>query len=140
MFGADNFENAKLIRAGRAYITIGDSTMYAIGIQIQFQRTAQILPTLSKDRVIAIGEPQGTLTIDSMVIEGGSLPAQIKNGDCSLDSITVQYSAADGNCGNGQRSVTCKNGVASAVTLNGNGQQGYIAEGFTFTFTDLELG
>lgn len=139
MFGAENYDNAKLIRAGSAYITIGNATMYALGIQIQFQRTAQILPTLSKDRVISIGEPQGTLTIDSLVIDGGDLPSQIKNGGCSLDSITVQYSSADGNCGNGQRTITCKNGVASAVTLNGNGQQGYIAEGFTFTFTDLDM-
>lgn len=139
MFGADDFTSAKLIRAGRAYITVDSKTMYAIGIQITFQRTAQILPTLSKDRVIAIGEPQGTLTIDSMVIDGGGLPDKIKNGDCKLDSITVQYSDEDGKCGNGQKAITCKNGIASAVTLNGNGQQGYIAQGFTFTFTDLEM-
>lgn len=139
MFGA-NTSNAKVVRAGNAYITVGGATMYAIGVQIQFQRTAQILPTLSKDRIIAIGEPQGTLTIDSLVMSDSRLPSQITSGDCKLDSITVTYSAAGNNCQQGTKTVTCKNGVASAVSLTGNGSQGYIAQGFTFTFTDMQLG
>ncbi len=129
----------KVIRAGRAYITIGSDTAVAIGVQIQFQRTVNKLPTLSKDNILTVSEPQGTLTINSLLMSGkGSVWDSIKGKDCKPEPMTISYGNDDADCNPNPKQVKLSGCLASAISLSGDGSQGYIAEGVTYTFTDME--
>lgn len=131
-------DNPTVIRAGRAYVTIGDDTTVAIGIQVQFQRTVNRLPTLSRSNILTVSEPQGTLTINSLVMSGkGSVWNSITGTDCTPATVKLSY-GNDDDCNQAQGSLTLSGALASAISLSGDGSQGYIANGVTFTFTDMD--
>jgi hypothetical protein len=46
----------------------------------------------------------------------------------------------DDDCNQAQGSLTLSGALASAISLSGDGSQGYIANGVTFTFTDMDRG
>lgn len=139
VFGAS--EKAHVIKADKAIVKIGRETALALGVTIQYQRPVQQVPVLAEDDVLSIGKASGTFTAETILmknafdITGGAL---ITGDGCKPDTITINFQ--DGACESKTKSVTCKNCIASAVTVNAQGGRGYVAAGVSVTFTAMSFG
>lgn len=139
VFGAST--KAHVIKADKAIVKIGKETALALGVTIQYQRPVQQVPVLSVDDVLSIGKASGTITAETILIKdgydvtGGSL---ISGDGCKPETVKIKFQ--DGSCESKTKSVTCKNCIASAVSVTARGGQGYVAAGVTITFTAMSFG
>lgn len=131
-FGASK-DKPTIVKAGKATITINGDTYLALNVQIQYQRSVEIVPTLGKERVISIGEPIGQITAEK-VLGQGSLRAIADS--CKAKSASIQVKD---DCGGKSPKIECHNVILSAVNITAQGGRGYIAAGVTGTFTALEI-
>ena len=138
VFGASN--NAHVIKADKATVKIGTATALALGVTIQYQRPVQQVPVLAVDDVISVGKASGVFTAETILmkdgfdITGGSL---ITGDGCKPDTVKITFQ--DGGCKSKNKPITCKNCIASAVSVTAQGGRGYIAAGVTITFTAMSF-
>lgn len=139
VFGGST-DKPTVIKAGKAIVTVGGSTLLALGVQLQFGRQVEIVPALSKKRVISIGEPQGQFTANTILAKGvDSFKAfQLSGDDCTPFDMTIKFDAKDA-CDMAGKTVKAKNCFASNVSIDAQGGRGYVAQGVQVTFTALEL-
>lgn len=138
VFGAS--EKAHVIKADKAIVKIGGETALALGVTIQYQRPVQQVPVLAEDDVLSIGKASGTFTAETILMKNGfdiTGGALISGDGCKPDTITVEFQ--DGACESQTKSVTCKNCIASTVSVTARGGQGYVAAGVTITFTAMSF-
>lgn len=131
-----------LIKAGRAKISIsgGSNPMLALNCTIQFGRNVEVVPTIGDKRILSVGEPQGTVSIQTVVAKDESTIEQLlgKEKDCKAFTMTLTLSG-DGTCGMDGKTVTCSGCIGSAVSVELQGGRGYVASGVQITFTALDM-
>lgn len=138
VFGAS--EKAHVIKADKAIVKIGGQTALALGVTIQYQRPVQQVPVLAEEDVISVGKGSGTFTAETILmknafdITGGAL---ITGDGCKPDTISISFQ--DGSCESKTKPVTCKNCIASAVSVTAQGGRGYVAAGVSVTFTAMSF-
>lgn len=140
IFGSDA-GTPTIVKAGKATLSVGEGmhSMLALGVQIQFQRSVQVIPTIGNSDVLSIGKPTGILTISSLLSKDSDIGNQLKiNGD-GCDPLTLELKFNDGACSMNGKSVTITGGVASAVSIAAQGERGYVATGVSVTFTAMEM-
>lgn len=138
VFGADAGKPI-VLKAGKAIVTVGGTTLIALNATMTFSRDVQLIPALSRKRIVSIGEPQGTFSAETIIAKGNDSTSAFKlsGNDCSGFDMTVKM---DGNaCDGGGKTFTAKNCFASAVTITAQGGRGWIGSGFQVTFTALDM-
>ena len=141
IFGSDAGTPPTIVKAGKAMLLVGEGmhSMLALGVQIQFQRSVQVIPTLGNSDVLSIGKPTGTLTISSLLSKDSDIGNQLKINDDGCDPLTLTLTFNDGACSMNGKSVTITGGVASAVSIEAQGERGFVATGVSVTFTAMEM-
>ena len=139
VFGGST-DKPTVIKAGKAIVTVGGTTLLALGVQLQFGRNVELVPALSKKRVVSLGEPQGQFTANTILAKGidAFKAFKLSGDDCKPFDMKIKFDAKDG-CDMAGKTVTAKNCFASNVTVDAQGGRGYVAEGVQVTFTALEL-
>jgi hypothetical protein len=139
VFGGST-DKPTVIKAGKAIVTVGGTTLLALGVQVQFGRNVELVPALSKKRVVSLGEPQGQFTANTILAKGidAFKAFKLSGDDCKPFDMKIKFDANDG-CDMAGKTVTAKNCFASNVTVDAQGGRGYVAEGVQVTFTALEL-
>lgn len=133
VFGAEKTKPT-VVKAGKATITINGDKYLALNVQIQFQRPVEVVPTVGKERVLSIGEPQGTITAEKVL---GQDSLKALEDKCEAKNAIIEVSD---DCGNGNNpKITCHNVILSGATVTAQGGRGYIAAGVAGTFTALEI-
>ena len=129
-----------VVKAGKAIITVGGSTLLALGVQVQFGRQVEIVPALSTKRVVSLGEPQGQFTANTMLAKGVDAfnAFKLSGDDCTPFDMTIKFDGKDA-CDMAGKTVTAKNCFASNVSLDAQGGRGYVAQGVQVMFTALEM-
>ena len=138
VFGADTGKPV-VLKAGKAIVTVNGKTLIALNVTVTFARTVEVLPALSKKRIVTIGEPSGQIQAETIIAKGNDPSAAFNaNGDdCSGYDATIKF---DGNaCDAGSKSVICKNCFTDNITVTAQGGRGYIGTGFRATYTALEM-
>ena len=128
-----------VLKAGKAIVTVGGTTLIALNATMQFGRDVQMVPALSKKRVVSIGEPTGTFSAETIIAKGNDSSSAFKlsGNDCTGFDMSVKM---DGNaCDGGGKTFTAKNCFTSAVTVTAQGGRGWIGAGFQVTFTALDM-
>lgn len=138
VFGTDTGKPI-VVRAGKAIVTVNGQTMIALGVQVQFQRQVELLPTIGKKRVLSIGEGTGSFSADTILSKENNIESAFRLNDdgCSPFPITITFK--DSSCSENGKTVTAHNCVASAISIGAQGGRGYIAEGLQATFTGLTV-
>lgn len=131
-FGASN-DKPTIVKAGKATVTINGDVYLALNVQIQYQRSVEIVPTIGKERVISVGEPIGQISAEK-VLGQGSLTALAESCKVGTASINV-----NDDCRMQGNLITCHNVILSAVTITAQGGRGYVATGVTGTFTAIDI-
>ena len=128
-----------VVKAGKATLTVNSSTLVALDVQIQFQRTVEIVPTIGKQKVLSIGEPQGTFSANTILAKNNDAfkAFKLSGDDCKPFDMKIEVN--DNACDLNGKTVTAKNCVASAITIGAQGGRGYIAQGVQVAFTALEI-
>jgi len=138
VFGADSGKPI-VLKAGKCIVTVGGTTLLALNATVQFGREIQVVPALSKKRVVSIGEPQGTFTAETIIAKGNDASSAFKLGgdDCSGYQMSIKF---DGNaCDAGGKTVQCKNCFTQNVNVTAQGGRGWIGSGFQVAFTALDM-
>jgi len=133
-------ESARVIKVDKAIVKIGGTTAIALGVTINYQRSVQQLPVLSTSDVISVGKASGTFQAETLLMKGEAdiTTDDLFNGDgCIPGTITVSFQ--DGACQTQNKPITCKNCIASAISVTAQGGRGYIASGVTITFTAMSF-
>lgn len=138
VFGTDTGKPI-VVRAGKAIVTVNGQTMIALGVQVQFQRQVELLPTIGKKRVLSIGEGTGSFSADTILSKENNIESAFRLNDdgCSPFAITITFK--DSSCSENGKTITAHNCVASAISIGAQGGRGYIAEGLQATFTGLTV-
>jgi hypothetical protein len=138
VFGGST-DKPTVLKAGKAIVTVGGSTLLALGVQVQFGRQVELVPALSKKRVVSLGEPQGQFTANTILAKGVDAfnAFKLSGNDCTPFDMTIKFD--DGACDAAGKTVTAKNCFASNVSVEAQGGRGYIAQGVQVTFTALEM-
>ena len=126
-----------VVRAGKAIVKCGGTTLIALGVELTYQRSVEIVPTLGKKRVLSIGEGTGQFTAQSILAKGNDVTGALHLNDdgCAPFSMSIDMQGA--TCDVAGKTITAHNCVASAVTISAQGGRGMIAQGVTVVFTGL---
>ena len=129
-----------VVKAGKAIITVGGSTLLALGVQLQFGRQVEIVPALSTKRVVSISDPQGQFTANTILAKGVDAfnAFKLSGNDCTPFDMTITFDVKDA-CALAGKTVKAKNCFASNVSVDVQGGRGYVAQGVQVTFTALEM-
>lgn len=129
-----------VIKAGKAIVTIGGSTLLALGVQLQFGRQVEIIPALSKKRIVSLSEPQGQFTANTILAHGIDAfnAFKLSGDDCTPFDMTITFDGK-GACDLADKTVTAKNCFSSNVSVDAQGGRGYVAQGVQVSFTALEM-
>ena len=138
IFGAKTDEPI-IVKAGKAIVTVDNKTMLALGVTVQFQRGVQIIPTLGDKRVLSIGIPQGTFTCNTIIAKDvdPTTAFHLNDDGCKPFDMTIKFN--DSACEMSGKTITIKQGVASAVSIDAQGERGYIGSGINVTFIGMEM-
>ena len=138
VFGADTGKPV-VLKAGKAIVTVNNQTLIALNVTCQFGRSVEVIPALSKKRIVSISEPQGNFSADT-IISKASDPTQafnVSGDDCSPYDMQIKFY---GNaCDAGGKTVTCKNCFTNSISVSAQGGRGFIGSGFSATFTALVM-
>ena len=140
VFGAST-DKPTVLKAGKVIVTVGNATLLALGVQVQFGRQVELVPVLSKKRVVSLGEPQGQFTANTILAKDVDAfnAFKLSGDDCTPFDMKIKFDAKDA-CDAAGKTVTCKNCFSSNVNVDAQGGRGYIAQGIQVTFTALEMG
>lgn len=133
-------EKAHVIKVDKAIVKIGGTTALALGVTIMYQRTVQQVPVLAEDEVLSIGKATGTFQAETILMKGGAdvSESSLFSGDgCIPGTVTITFQ--DGSCSSQNKPITCKNCIASALTISARAGQGYVASGVTINFTAMSF-
>lgn len=138
IFGAKT-DKPVIVKAGKAIVTVDNKTMLALGVTVQFQRGVQIIPTLGDKRVLSIGIPQGTFTCNTIIAKGvdPTTAFHLDDDGCKPFDMTIRFN--DSACEMNGKTITIKQGVASAVSIEAQGERGYIGSGINVTFIGMKM-
>ena len=138
IFGAKTDEPI-IVKAGKAIVTVGKKPMLALGVTVQFQREVQIIPTLGDKHVLSIGIPHGTFTCNTIIAKDVNPVQAFHLGDdgCNPFDLTIRFN--DSACKMNGKTISIKQGVASAVSIEAQGERGYIGSGINVTFIGMEM-
>ena len=128
-----------VLRAGKAIVKCGGTTLIALGVQISYQRTVEVLPTLGEKRVLSIGEGTGTFSAETVLAKGNDVMNAMHLGDDGCAPFSMSLTLQGGTCDASGKTVTAHNCVASAVTVSAQGGRGMIAQGVQVTFTAMTI-
>ena len=139
VFGGST-DKPTVVKAGKAIVTVGGHTLLALGVQVQFGRQVEIIPALSKKRVVSLGEPQGQFTANTILAHGIDAfnAFKLSGNDCTPFDMTITFNVKDA-CDLAGKTVKAKNCFASNVSVDAQGGRGYVAQGVQVTFTALEM-
>lgn len=132
-------KNAVVVKAGRAKVTTDNGVLMALGVQLQYGRQVEIVPTLGDRRMISVGEGQGTISINTVLCKDVDAINAFGLGDSGCKDFTMSLTFKDGTCGMSGRTVRASHCIASAVSIDAQGGRGYIANGVQISFTALEI-
>lgn len=140
VFGTDT--GAPLvIKSDKAIVKIDGKTLLATGVNITYQRNVGIVPVLNKKRVVAVGEGQGQITAETMLISSAeydiTTAAFLKGDGCKPKELEITFE--DGQCETKTKKVKCYGCVASSVSVGMQGGRGYVLSGVGITFTALDI-
>ena len=124
VFGADSGKPI-VLKAGKAIVTVNGTTIIALNVTCQFGRNIEVMPALSKKRVVNIGEPQGTFTAETIIAKG--------------NDPTKAFKLTGDDCSGYEMTVKCKNCFTQQVQITAQGGRGWIGSGFSCTFTALDM-
>lgn len=131
-----NSSDLKVVKADEATISFdGRTDTIATGVQIQFTRQVERVPTIGTVDVASVSKPQGQLTANTVFMQ--TLPKIFEEDACSPNNVVVNF--GDGTCDLNGKTVTLKNCIASAVTIELQGGRGYVASGLTLTFFGMDF-
>lgn len=138
---SDGAKSPLLVKAGRATLSIdGEGTMLALNCQIQFQRNVEVVPTIGNQRVLSVGEPQGTMSIQTLISNSEDSIDKILGKDEGCEGFTLEVDLdADGTCGMSGKTLVLSGCVSSSVSVELQGGRGYVASGVQITFTALDM-
>ena len=138
VFGADTGKPI-VLKAGKCIVTVGGTTLIALNATVQFGREIQVVPALSKKRVVSIGEPQGTFSAETIIAKGSDPSSAFKltGDDCSGYQMSIKFDA--NACDAGGKTVKCMNCFTQNVQITAQGGRGWIGSGFQVTFTALDM-
>lgn len=138
VFGGST-DKPTVIKAGKAIVTVGGNTLIALGVQVQFGRQVEIVPALSKKRIVSLGEPQGRFTANTIIAKGeDAFKSYLSGDDCTPFDMTIKFDGKDA-CDMAGKTVKAKNCFASDVSVDAQGGRGYVAQGVQVMFTALEM-
>ena len=139
VFGGST-DKPTVVKAGKAIVTVGGHTLLALGVQVQFGRQVEIIPALSKKRVVSLGEPQGQFTANTILAHGIDAfnAFKLSGNDCTPFDMTITFDVKYA-CDLAGKTVKAKNCFASNVSVDAQGGRGYVAQGVQVTFTALEM-
>lgn len=138
IFGAST-DKPLIVKAGKAIVTVDNTTMLALGVSVQFQRGVQIIPTLGNKRVLSIGTPQGTVTCNTIISKGVDPTKAFHLDDEGCNPFDMNIKFNDSSCEMNGKTITIKQGIASAVSIEAQGERGYIGSGINVTFIGMEM-
>ena len=129
-----------VLKAGKAIVRVGNTTLLALGVQVQFGRQVELVPVLGKKRVVSLSEPQGQFTANTILAKGVDAfkAFKLSGDDCTPFDMKIKFDGKDA-CDMAGKTVTAKNCFASNVSVDAQGGRGYVAQGVQVTFTALEL-
>ena len=138
VFGADDTKPI-ILKAGKCIVTIGSTTLIALNVTVQFGREVQVVPALSKKRIVSIGEPQGTFTAETIIAKGNdpTNAFHLNDQDCSVYHMTIKFEGKA--CDAAGKTVQCRNCFTQSVNVTAQGGRGWIGAGFQVTFTALKM-
>ena len=130
-----------VIKSDKAIITLDDKTLLATGVNISYQRPVGIVPVLNEKRVISVGEGQGTINIETLLIAEGQYDvtaSSFLSGDgCNAKDLTIKFQ--DSNCDSKTKPVTCHGCVGNAVSIGMQAGRGFVVTGVGITFTAMDV-
>lgn len=138
IFGAKT-DKPVIVKAGKAIVTVGSNTMLALGVTVQFQRGVQIIPTLGDKRVLSIGIPQGMFSCSTIIAKDVDPTTAFHLDDDGCKPFDMKIKFNDSACDMNGKTITVKQGVASAVSIEAQGERGYIGSGVNVTFIGMEM-
>lgn len=138
VFGADTGKPL-VVRAGKATVVCNGVTLLATNVQVQYQRNVEVVPTISKKRIISIGEGQGTFSAETILAKDNDALNALKLNDDGCDPFTMTITFNDNACNMNGKSITAHNCVSSSVGITAQGGRGFIGQGVQVTFTALTL-
>lgn len=138
VFGADTGKPI-VLKAGKAIVTVNNQTLIALNAVVQFGRNIEVMPALSKKRVVNISEPQGTFSAETIIAKGSDPSAAFKTtgDDCSGFDMTIKMDGS--SCDTGGKTVKCKNCFTNSIQISAQGGRGWIGSGYSATFTALDM-
>lgn len=125
----------KVVKADEATVDFGGGDCIATGVQIQFQRQVERVPTIGKDDVASVSKPQGQFTANTVFMK--TLPPIFSQDACKPVDVVVDF--GEGTCEYSGKKVTLHNCIASAVSMDLQGGRGYVASGLTLTFFGMDV-
>ena len=132
-------EKPIVLRAGKAIVKCGGTTLIALNVQLQYQRPVEVVPTLGEKRVISVGEGTGTFSAESVLAKGNDVTGALHLNDdgCSPFSMSIEMQGS--TCDAAGKTITAHNCIASAVSISAQGGRGLIAQGVQVTFTAMSM-
>ena len=138
VFGA-NSSQPKVIKAGKAILVVNNKEIIALNVQIVFQRPVEVIPAISKKKLVSLGEPQGTFTAETILAKGEDAfdAFKLDGEDCAPFDMKIRVN--DSACDLNGKSVTAKNCFSGSVSITVQGGRGYIGQGLQVVFTAMEF-
>lgn len=130
-----NSSDLKVVKADEATVDFGGGDSIATGVSVQYGRSVERVPTIGDKDVASVSKPQGQFTAQTVFMT--KLPPIFEKDACSPTNVVVEF--GDGTCDLGGKTVTLKNCIASAVTIELQGGRGYVASGLTLTFFGMDI-
>jgi len=128
-----------VVRAGKAIVKCGGTTLIALNVQIQYSRPVEVVPTLGEKRVLSVGEGQGTFSAETVLAKGNDVATAMHLNDDGCSPFSMSLTLQGGTCDASGKTVTAHNCVASAITVSAQGGRGMIAQGVQVTFTAMSI-
>ncbi len=136
IFGADTGK-PMVVRAGKATLVCNGVPVLATNVQVVYQRTVEIIPTIGKKRVMSVSEGQGQFSAETVLAKDNDALNAFKLNDDGCEPFTMTVTFDDKACNMNGKTITCHNCVSSAVSIGVQGARGYIAQGVQVTFTAI---
>ena len=128
-----------VLRAGKAIVKCGATTLIALDVSISFQRSIEVVPTLGKKRVLSVGEGSGTFTANSVLAKGNDVTTALHLDDDGCSPFSMSVTLDGSTCDAAGKTITAHNCLASTVSISAQGGRGMIAQGVQVTFTAMSI-
>lgn len=136
VFGA-NASKTKIFQAGEATVTVDTlGTAIFLGVQVQFSRNMQPIPTIGSGVIWSAQPPTGTITADTVLAKDGNFISKLKEDKVKCEAGTMKVNMK-GTCDSAGVNLTLKGVYCNSVGFTMSGNQGYVASNVQFMFSEL---